>query len=183
MAIAIFLAALAAQAEPQAEAGPRPSFIICPGHPRCPRGARGQVRVDDRLEATRGFTLARPEAATSAAPPAEPEPGVERKVFFGVNAAMLDDQARAVLGRIALWLRANPQLPVSIEGHADSRGSRQANLALALRRAEAVRDYLIMQGVAPGRLTTISYGEERPALYDYGESVWMMNRRVEIRVR
>lgn len=178
MALSMLIAALLAQAEPTAT-GPRESFVICPGHPRCPRGAQGRMRVDDRREATRGFTLARPESS----PPANPAAPGGRTVYFGVNRATLDDQARAVLSGIAEWLRANPQLSVNIEGHADARGTRAANLALALRRAEAVRDHLVALGISPGRLTAISFGEERPALYDSGNSVWMMNRRVEFRVR
>lgn len=173
MALSMLLApALLAQAEPPAQSGPRPSFIICPGNPRCPRTPReqnpGQPPPDQPA-----FAIARPNSNVE----------IGRLVYFAVGSAALDHEARAVIERVADWLAANPQLRVNIEGHADARGSREANLALAARRAEAVREYLLARGIAAGRLTTISYGEERPALYDVGESVWMMNRRVEIRVR
>jgi peptidoglycan-associated lipoprotein len=176
MALSMLLAAaLSAQAEPPAQSGPRPSFIICPGNPRCPRTPRGQDpgQAAPPDQPARAFAIARPD----------PGPATGRLVYFAVGSAALDDQARAVLEAVADWLAANPQLAVNIEGHADARGSREANLALASRRAEAVRDFLVARGIAAGRLTAISYGEERPALYDEGESVWMMNRRVEIRVR
>ena len=175
MALSMLLAAaLAAQAEPPgAQSGPRPSFIICPGNPRCPRSPRqpdrGQAPPDQPAQAA----VSRPD------PTAE----TGRIVYFAVSSAALDDQARAVLERVADWLAANPQHSVNIEGHADARGSREANLALAARRAESVREFLAARGIAPARLTTISYGEERPALHDSGEPVWMMNRRVEIQVR
>ena len=172
MALSLFLAALIAQ--PPAQSGPRPSFIICPGNPRCPRTPReqnpGQPPVEQSPPA---YAIARPE----------PPPETGRIVYFTVNSAVLDERARDILEPVARWLAANPGRSVNIEGHADARGSREANLALAARRAEAVRDYLVMQGIAASRLTTISYGEERPALHDSGEPVWMMNRRVEIQVR
>lgn len=175
MALSMLLAALLAQAEPPAQSGPRPSFIICPGNPRCPRTPReqnpGEAAPPD--QPARAYAIARP--------PAAPETG--RIVYFAVSSAALDHQARAVLDAVADWLAANPRLSVNIEGHADARGSREANLALASRRAEAVRDFLVARGIAAARLSVISYGEERPALYDHGETVWMMNRRVEIRVR
>ena len=174
MALSMLLSALLAQAEPPAQSGPRPSFIICPGNPRCPRTPREQNRPQAPVDqAPPAYAIARPD----------PPPETGRIVYFTVSSAALDHRARAVLDAVADWLAANPQLSVTIEGHADSRGAREANLALALRRAEAVRDFLVARGIAAGRLTAISYGEERPALYDYGESVWMMNRRVEIRVR
>ena len=173
MALSLFLAALIAQAQPPAQSGPRPSFIICPGNPRCPRSPREQLRGQAPPDQPAQAAIARPD------PTAE----TGRIVYFAVSSAALDDQARAVLERVADWLAANPQHSVNIEGHADARGSREANLALAARRAESVREFLAARGIAPARLTTISYGEERPALHDSGEPVWMMNRRVEIQVR
>src|SRR5690349_8564213 len=108
MALSMLLAAaLGTQAEPPAVAGPRPSFIICPGHPRCPRSPReqnpGEAAPSD--QPARAFAIARP--------PAGPASG--RIVYFAVSSAALDDQARAVLDAVAGWLAANPQLSVSIE--------------------------------------------------------------------
>lgn len=173
MALSMLLAAaLGAQAEPPAQSGPRPSFIICPGNPRCPRSLRQQDRGQAPPDQP-AFAIARPNSNVE----------IGRLVYFAVGSAALDHEARAVIERVADWLAANPRLRVNIEGHADARGSREANLALASRRAEAVRDFLVARGIAAARLSVISYGEERPALYDHGETVWMMNRRVEIRVR
>src|ERR1700740_2128871 len=106
-------------------------------------------------------------AAALAAQPEPPPRSMGRTGYFAVNAAALDEQARGLLNALADWLMANPASTAAIEGHADARGARDHNLALARRRAEAVRDYLVARGVAPGRLTAISFGEERPALYDY----------------
>ena len=165
----LLAAALGAQAAPPGQTGPRERFIVCPGHPRCPRSPAGE-------NAEAG---PRPPPG----PPAPPAEHVDRAVYFAVNATRLDDRARVILDALASWLVANPSRSATVEGHADARGPRDRNIALAGRRAEAVRDYLVARGVAAGRLTAISYGDARPALYDSGESVWMMNRRVEIRVR
>jgi peptidoglycan-associated lipoprotein len=118
-----------------------------------------------------------------AEPPAETRPPAARTVYFAVDAAVLDSQAREILDGVAQWLHVNPTIQIVIEGHADARGTSAHNRALAARRAEAVRDWLAHRGILASRLSTISFGEDRPALYDYGESVWMMNRRVEIRAR
>lgn len=172
MSLALLLAALLAQT------GPRESFIICPGHPRCPRHSPEQGTNDEaQASPSPGVPITRPPA------PPPIRPAADRNVYFAANEAALDERARAVLDEVAAWLAANPSRPVSIEGHADARGPAERNAALAGRRAAAVRDYLVARGIAADRLTAISYGETRPALYDSGESVWMMNRRVEIRVR
>jgi peptidoglycan-associated lipoprotein len=174
MSLTLLLAALLAQT------GPRESFIICPGHPRCPRVPAGQgSNYEAQATPAPGEPITRPPPP----PPAQPGEAGDRNVYFAVGSAMLDAPARAVLDEVAAWLAANPSRPVSIEGHADSRGPAAQNAALAGRRAAAVRDYLVARGVAAERLTAISYGETQPALYDSGESVWMMNRRVEIRIR
>lgn len=125
--------------------------------------------------------LAAAVGAPAGIPPQSAE-SLGRTVYFAVNGTRLDGRARAVLDALAGWLLANPAASATIEGHADARGSRSHNRALARRRAAAVRAWLVARGIAPGRLFVIGFGEERPALYDYGESVWMMNRRVEVRI-
>ena len=99
------------------------------------------------------------------------------RVLFSFDSYDLDDTARATLDAQAAWLIRNSQVRVTIEGHADERGTREYNLALGERRALAVRDYLVSRGVSAGRMNTISYGKERPAVEGSDESAWAQNRR------
>lgn len=103
------------------------------------------------------------------------------KVFFEFDAYTLTPQAREVLGRNAEWLRQNSAARLTIEGHCDERGADEYNLALGQRRADAAKSYLVSLGIAAERLTSISYGEERPAVAGSDESVWSQNRRAEFR--
>jgi peptidoglycan-associated lipoprotein len=98
-------------------------------------------------------------------------------VYFGTDEYSLDDQARATLAAQARWMMANQSVRGSIEGHADERGTREYNLALGERRANAAKDFLIAQGVPAGRLTTISWGKERPIALGSNEEAWAQNRR------
>ena len=99
------------------------------------------------------------------------------RVFFATDSSMLDGIAREVLTRQAQWLNQNPNVSVTIEGHADERGTREYNLALGARRAQAARDFLAAQGVAPSRMRTVSYGKERPVALGSDEASWAQNRR------
>ena len=99
------------------------------------------------------------------------------RVFFDTDSYSVDDRARAVLDAQAQWLNRNPGVRVTIEGHADERGTREYNLALGDRRANSVRDYLQSRGVSPARMQTISWGKERPAVDGHDESAWAQNRR------
>lgn len=98
-------------------------------------------------------------------------------VYFGTDEYSLDDQSRATLAAQARWMMANQSVRASIEGHADERGTREYNLALGERRANAAKDFLIAQGVPAGRLTTISWGKERPIAMGSNEEAWAQNRR------
>jgi peptidoglycan-associated lipoprotein len=98
-------------------------------------------------------------------------------VYFAFDSYSLDDRAQGTLDRQASVLMKSGSIPVTIEGHADERGTREYNLALGERRASAVKDYLVAHGVSPGRLRTISYGEERPAALSSSEADWAKNRR------
>ena len=98
-------------------------------------------------------------------------------VFFATNASLISPRARQTLQRQAQWLNANLAVNAQIAGHADERGTREFNLALGARRAESVRSFLVSQGVAAGRLSTISYGKERPAVPCSAETCWSQNRR------
>ena len=98
-------------------------------------------------------------------------------VHFGYNEYSIQDTDKSILGRQAAWLAKYPAVRVSVEGHADERGTREYNLALGARRANAVKEYLVSQGVSTGRLETISYGKERPVCTDSNEGCWAQNRR------
>lgn len=104
------------------------------------------------------------------------------RVFFGYDRYDLDPAARATLESQASWLLQHTNLNIAIEGHADERGTREYNLALGERRANAVKNYLVAYGVDPRRVTTISYGKERPEVLGANESAWAQNRRSVTRV-
>ncbi len=99
------------------------------------------------------------------------------RVFFDFDRFDLTPQGQATLQAQAAWLQQYPNVSLIIEGHADERGTREYNLALGERRAVAVRNYLIALGVSPTRLTTVSYGKERPAVVGSNDSAWAQNRR------
>jgi peptidoglycan-associated lipoprotein len=99
------------------------------------------------------------------------------RVYFATDSSTLDGAAQQVLRRQAAWLMENGARAATIEGHADERGTREYNLALGARRAAAVRNFLVGEGVAPGRLRTVTYGKERPEALCSDESCWRLNRR------
>ncbi|MCL5778502.1 peptidoglycan-associated lipoprotein Pal [Limibaculum sp. FT325] len=99
------------------------------------------------------------------------------RVFFAFDSSELDAQAQSTLAQQAQWFRNNPAATATIEGHADERGTRDYNLALGARRANAARAFLLSQGVSSDRLRTVSYGKERPVALCSDESCWSQNRR------
>ncbi len=99
------------------------------------------------------------------------------RVFFSFDKYTLKAKARQTLERQATFLKSNPGVKVVLQGHADERGTREYNLALGDRRANAAKDYLIALGVDPNRITIISYGKERPAVAGSNEAAWSQNRR------
>lgn len=116
----------------------------------------------------------------SASDPASPlyfQQSVGDRVLFAVDQHTLSDEARVVLNAQAQWLMTNADYTAVIEGHADEQGTREYNLALGGRRANAVREYLITQGVSAARLRTVSYGKERPIEICSVESCYAKNRR------
>ena len=98
-------------------------------------------------------------------------------VYFGYDQSTLTAEAQATLDRQAAFLKSNPSIRIVIEGHCDERGTREYNLALGDRRASAARDYLVAKGVNASRLTTISYGKERPAVGGSNNTSYALNRR------
>ncbi len=99
------------------------------------------------------------------------------RVFFSFDKYSLKAKARQTLERQATFLKNNPGVKVILQGHADERGTREYNLALGDRRANAAKDYLIALGIDPNRVTIISYGKERPAVAGSNEAAWSQNRR------
>lgn len=99
------------------------------------------------------------------------------RVFFTTDSTTLTAEARTTLDKQARWLSQYTQYPITIEGHADERGTREYNLALGARRAAATRDYLVSRGVSRNRLKTISFGKERPVAVCNDISCWSQNRR------
>jgi peptidoglycan-associated lipoprotein len=124
-------------------------------------------------------------AQTATAPAASIAPGtvqdfqvnVGDRVFFDYDKFEVKPAGKATLDKQAAWLKRYGQWKVVIEGHADERGTREYNLALGERRANAVKTYLVNQGIPANRVTTISYGKERPVALGSNEAAWAQNRR------
>ena len=99
------------------------------------------------------------------------------RVFFGYDSSDLDSDALELLQDQVAWLKQNSDVSVTIEGHCDERGTREYNLALGEKRAQSVKNYLIGLGINPDRVSTISYGKERPAVVGSNDGAWAQNRR------
>ncbi len=103
--------------------------------------------------------------------------GVPDRVFFATNKSVLTTASRDTLRKQAAWMRKNADVTVTIEGHADERGTREYNLALGERRANAAKDYLMTYGISGSRMSVISYGKERPVNAGSTPLAWSQNRR------
>ena len=129
-----------------------------------------------------------PAVASQKAPPAAPtRASVEAelkahfaKVYFDTDSSTINAAGKAALADAAKVMMQNADLTVEVQGHCDERGTVDYNQALGQRRAVSVRDALVAGGVAPSRVKTLSYGEEKPAVKGQGESVWSANRRGEL---
>jgi len=104
----------------------------------------------------------------------------KRRVYFAFDSSAVDEENRAIVEAHAAYLAANKNIKVVFEGHADERGTREYNLALGERRAQAVERMVKVLGLTADRIKTVSYGEEKPVAMDHNESAWTLNRRVEI---
>ena len=102
---------------------------------------------------------------------------VPAKIYFDYNEYNIDSMDESTLNLQATWLDENPAKYILIEGHCDERGTREYNLALGERRANATKDYLISMGVSPDRISTVTFGKERPDVEGSIEAAWEMNRR------
>ncbi|MBF0294928.1 MAG: peptidoglycan-associated lipoprotein Pal [Magnetococcales bacterium] len=101
----------------------------------------------------------------------------EHRIYFALNSDEISSTSAAVLTHNARWLGKRN---VTVEGHCDERGTREYNLALGQKRADAVKQFLISQGVEPSRIRTVSYGKERPLVNGHGEAAWSKNRRADL---
>ena len=109
--------------------------------------------------------------------PVTPKDSPLKEIYFDFDKYYLRPDARTTLKANAEWLKKNPAVRVEIEGHCDERGSTQYNLALGAKRAQAAKDYLVTLGIAEGRLSTTTYGEEAPVCREHNEECWQRNRR------
>jgi len=125
------------------------------------------------------------QVATAAA---GPQPGsqldleinVGDRVLYAFDSSALSAESRTTIERWAAWLKTYPANRVIVEGHADERGTREYNLALGERRADAARDYLVSLGIDPNRVKIVSFGKERPAVPGSNENAWAQNRRAAL---
>ncbi len=146
-----------------------------------------ETAPEDTGAATSGGTTAPVATPTPAPPPTitGPAPGSQEhlvinvgdRIFFDYDQSELTAESRATVEALAVWLDSYQSVALNIEGHCDERGTRDYNLALGERRASAVLDYLVALGINSGRLRTISYGKERPAVLGSNEDAWAQNRR------
>jgi peptidoglycan-associated lipoprotein len=105
------------------------------------------------------------------------------RVFYDFNESKLSDESQATLGKQATWLAKYPNVSVQVAGNCDDRGTKEYNLALGERRASAARDFLVAKGVSASRITTISYGKERPTALGDNETAWAQNRNAITNVK
>ena len=155
-------------------------------HKKPPSDDDGAVMTEERIEAP-----AAPETSSAwtpvetSAPSSLAEESVDAPVaaldhiYFDFDSSKLTDAARATMVTNAEWLKANPSVHITLEGHCDERGTVEYNLALGERRAESAKRYIASLGVNEKRLFTISYGKERPADPSHNETAWAANRRCE----
>lgn len=134
---------------------------------------------EDTMEADMGMGVEEELEVEVAEEEVDPLADLPTVFYFEFDSAVLMPEGRAALAAYAEYFSNNPA-SIRLEGHADERGSREYNMALGERRANAVRDYLILQGVSRGDIETVSYGEERPAEMGSSEYAWSQNRRVEM---
>ena len=157
------------------QAGPGavgPSAATAPSGPAAPPPRAGEI------PATPGTPPAEP--AVRPAPPAAaavPAASPLKDVFFDFDKSNIRDDQKAALNDNVAWLKGNSRVKLTVEGHADERGTAEYNLGLGERRAKAAKDYLVAAGIAADRVATISYGKERPFVLGHDESAWKWNRR------
>lgn len=148
---------------------PAPAPVVAPPPPPPPPPAPAPTPVTRSLTEDEIFARESLDQVNGAHPLGD--------AFFGYDRAEIRSDAQAALARDAEWLRRWGTTKITVSGHCDERGTAEYNLALGERRATAVKDYLVSLGVPADRITTLSYGKERPFCTESGESCWSQNRR------
>ena len=165
---------------PGAPAAPgAPSVPVAPGVPAAP-GAPGAIAAAPGAPTAPGAGTVIPALP---APQAFLETAALRNIYFDFDKYEIRPGDALILEENAKWLKASADTVVLIEGHCDERGTNEYNLALGERRAKATQNYLVSLGIAASRITTISYGEERPVCTERAESCWAQNRRAHFLVK
>ena len=140
-------------------------------------GGGAQAAAPARVQSSGGEQAARQAPEVTLGSQQDLVANIGDRVFFGFDKFDLQPAGRSALELQAAWLKRFPDINVTVEGHADERGTREYNLALAERRANSVKDFLVSQGIDPRRVSTISYGKERPVALGSNEGAWSQNRR------
>lgn len=177
LSLVVVTAALAACSKKPPPAQPTPTQM--PDTVGQGQRALDAARADSIRRAREAEEAARRAAAAAGA---EARGVLEETVYFDYDEARLRSDAEGILSRKLAVLRANPTVAIRITGHADERGSLEYNLALGMRRANAVRDYLANFGIDATRFTTETMGEDQPADPGHNESAWARNRRTEFEI-
>jgi peptidoglycan-associated lipoprotein len=168
-----------APAGPAAAAVPAPAPVA----PPAPAPAPAPPKIVETPVVPPAPAPAPAPVAAPAPPPPPPAPVPLKDVFFDFDKAVVRPDQQAALTENAAWLKANPGAKLLVEGHCDERGTAEYNLALGERRAKAVKDVLVTAGIPADRISTISYGEERPFVLGHDESAWKWNRRAHFVVQ
>ena len=171
-----------APAGPAAAAVPAPPPTPAPSPPPAPAPPPQRI-VETPVVPPPPAPAPAPVAPAPPLPPAPPAPPPLKDVFFDFDRSAIRNEQKAALNDNAGWLKANSGAKIILEGHCDERGTAEYNLALGERRAKAVKDYLVGVGIAPDRISTISYGKERPFVLGHDESAWKWNRRAHFVVQ
>jgi len=154
----------------------------CAGNKPKPEAPAGSAEANPAGAAGAGGSTSASAAGGVEQETAGPQAGLlaQRVVYFDFDSAEIKGTGTDVVAAHAKYLAANPAARVRLEGHTDERGSREYNIGLGERRAQSVRRALLLQGAADGQISTVSYGEERPAVPGHNEAAWAKNRRTEI---
>ena len=178
---ALLLFTSACQKQPPAPTGPTPEEIAAQKKAEDEARAAAEEKARAAAEArARAEAEARARAEDEARAKAEAMAAVEsEKIYFDFDSSELKSDAQEILTKKATWLKANGDYKLKIEGNCDERGSTEYNLALGARRAEAAAKFLNALGISSDRTTTVSFGEEKPAVEGHNEAAWSQNRRDE----
>jgi len=156
-----------------------PAEVARPAQPMQEARPEAQAQPMTETTPTRESVVTQEPAIEGQAPPGADLQGELQKIYFNFDSADLSEESRSILTRNAEYLSKQSSVKVRIEGNCDERGSDDYNMALGERRAKGAKDYLVNLGIQSDRLTTISYGEEKPADPGHDEEAWAKNRRDE----